>query len=102
MCIRDRWIVGGWSTKMFPGERGRWSDSEGFVRREPDTITLPEGEGWAWDSNWSIEISRNTDADGWEYASNDFVSGFYPINKTGFLIRRRKWYRTCHKKLKTD
>jgi hypothetical protein len=54
-------------------------------------LELP-GEEYEWKSLWGIEISTNTDKEGWEYAKS-FDDDIWKNNDKDSSVRRRKWIR---------
>jgi hypothetical protein len=74
--------------------------------RNMDELSLPEGSGWCWFSNWKIIRNPDcTDEEGWEYATR--FSRFkkrrrIPRYEAGNRrARRRLWVRTMVKDYKT-
>ena len=48
---------------------------------------------WKWDDEWTIDINRAVDNEGWEYCIDPDLSSWSPIEKIFHLYRRRRWIR---------
>ena len=116
-----RWIGLGWTTSLFAGERGPWSDEHLNSAPSKDEFELPDVEGgfakWRWvrGSQWHIEggdakqhkrsgsktgpagalspkTTEEADGGGWIYYDNKWNDGRRE-DGWGRYTRRRKWYR---------
>lgn len=54
-------------------------------------IELPEN--WKWDDEWSIDVHRAVDPEGWEYCLEPSMGGWTTSEKVYQLYRRRRWIR---------
>ena len=91
------WVIAGW-TKNLIGGRPTWSKvDKPFDYCDKNKIFLPNDENnkYQWSADWKIEINKNTDDNGWEYA-DDFDSEFSKNDKFKY-VRRRKWIRYANK-----
>lgn len=53
----QRWTpVFGFTSKLFPTDRARWSTADGSSVRRPETVLLPS-QGWRWESPWSVDAN---------------------------------------------
>jgi hypothetical protein len=50
-------------------------------------------ENWKWDDDWTIDINRAVDNEGWEYCVEQTMGGWSPSEKIYHLNRRRRWIR---------
>ena len=78
----------GWSSKLLPTDRNRWSDRQGNT--VPSTEAYPLKDGWAWTDEWRLVGGGE---DGWEF-SIDFPSKFSTKTSVTDCVRRRVWRRT--------
>ncbi|XP_052821675.1 myoferlin isoform X1 [Octopus bimaculoides] len=69
-----------------------WSDVKGDVMPSKDETKLPEG--WKWDDDWKIDLSRAVDEEGFEYCVEATMGGYGPVQKNYHLCRRRRWVRS--------
>ncbi|GAB1610572.1 myoferlin-like isoform X9, partial [Argonauta hians] len=69
-----------------------WSDVKGDVTMSKDEIKLPEG--WKWEDDWRIDLSRAVDEEGFEYCVEATMGGYGPVQKNYHLCRRRRWVRS--------
>ena len=91
------WVIAGW-TKNLIGGRPTWCKvDKPFDYCDKNKIFLPNDENnkYQWSADWKIEINKNTDDNGWEYA-DDFDSEFSKNDKFKY-VRRRKWIRYANK-----
>jgi hypothetical protein len=51
-------------------------------------------ENWKWDDEWTIDLNRAVDNEGWEYCIESSVGGWSPSEKMFHLNRRRRWIRS--------
>ena len=87
------WMFAGWNKDLIFDESPIWykvDKPKEFCDKM--RVRLPSGEnGYKWNSDWKIELSNNTDDNGWEYGK-DFNDIFG--RKSGKQnVRRRKWIR---------
>jgi hypothetical protein len=47
-----------------------------------------------WQDEWTIDINRAVDNEGWEYCVDPSMGGWSPCEKIYHLSRRRRWIRT--------
>lgn len=94
----------GWSQQMLPGERPVWSDKDGNKARPRELVRLPMNEpGWSWETEWVVDTNfRDTDADGWMYATSFSPENWSPKESWTRPIRRRRWVRTRCKPVSQD
>lgn len=83
---QSRIPVGTWGLNKQP-----WTDVKGDITTAKDDIKLPEG--WTWDDEWQIDLSRAVDEDGFEYCVEATMGGYGPVEKNYHLCRRRRWVR---------
>ncbi|CAF0722705.1 unnamed protein product [Brachionus calyciflorus] len=50
-------------------------------------------ENWKWDDEWTVDINRAVDNEGWEYCIEPSMGGWSPSEKMYHLNRRRRWIR---------
>lgn len=88
VCLRLRryYPIAGWSKKLLPTDRHRWSDQEGKKELRKTDFDLP-APNWTWTSEWGVEKTDTTDDDGWEYAINFGMK--YQKGSTLQSVRRR-------------
>ena len=48
---------------------------------------------WQWDEDWTVDINRAVDNEGWEYCVEPSMGGWSPSEKIYHLHRRRRWIR---------
>lgn len=61
------------------------------------SIQLPDSN-WEWENEgkWDIEVTRNTDPEGWTYGNNFGDENFVKeSNKVLNIVRKRVWVKTC-------
>ena len=51
-------------------------------------------ENWQWEDEWSIDVNRAVDQEGWEYCMEPSLGGWSSTEKIFHLVRRRRWTRT--------
>jgi len=72
---------------------GLYSSSNGLTYYKTlDEASPPIPEGWKINKQWYI-LSNEFDANGWEYAMDFTSTRWFPQEKTGLFVRRRKWCR---------
>lgn len=74
-----------------------WPNSKLTFKRgekhiQPDDVTIDEN--WKWDDEWTIDLNRAVDNEGWEYCIESSVGGWSPSEKMFHLNRRRRWIRS--------
>lgn len=91
-----RWIpIEGFSSRLLPTDRYRFSNSDGTVDRTISNIRLPS-MAWQWEGDWTKELTLDgqpLDHDGWTYAI-DFPAQYYPKKQWKSYVRRRLWVRS--------
>ena len=87
------WTFVGWNKDLIMDESPIWYKvDKPKVYCDKNMVRLPGGEnGYKWNSEWKIEINKNTDENGWEYSKN-FNENFGRKNGKQ-NVRRRKWIR---------
>ncbi|XP_067936252.1 myoferlin-like isoform X2 [Watersipora subatra] len=68
-----------------------WTDALNDTMPSKEDMELPEG--WKWDADWTVDMNRGVDDEGYEYCVESTVGGFGPVEKTYHLSRRRRWTR---------
>lgn len=96
MNIFQRWYpIEGFSSKLLPTDRFRFSSADGTCDRSMDKIRLPS-MAWQWEGDWKIELTLNgqpLDHNGWTYAI-DFPTQYHPKKQWTSCVRRRLWVRS--------
>ena len=64
----------------------------GEKKIQPEDVTIDEN--WKWDDEWTIDLNRAVDNEGWEYCIESSVGGWSPSEKMFHLNRRRRWIRS--------
>lgn len=77
---------GSWGPSTVP-----WTDVRGDAVTAKDEITCPED--WEWTTEWTVDLNRAVDEDGYEYTVEATFGGYGPVEKTYHLCRRRRWVR---------
>ena len=87
------WMFVGWDKNLIMDETQIWCKSDKPKEYfDKNMVKLPRGENkYKWNSDWKIELSNNTDDNGWEY-SKDFGDPF-ERKSAKQKVRRRKWVR---------
>ncbi|XP_017786159.1 PREDICTED: tectonin beta-propeller repeat-containing protein [Nicrophorus vespilloides] len=92
----ERWIpIEGFSTRLLPTDRFKFSSADGTVDRTIQNIRLPS-MAWQWEGDWQLDLTLNgqpLDHDGWTYAV-DFPAQYYPKKQWKSCVRRRLWVRS--------
>ena len=88
---KQRWRIMNWSDDLKKEDGANWvkkgNNKNIFI--DKDKLELP-GNEYEWKNDWEIEISINTDKEGWEYAKN-FDDNIWQNNDKNCSVRRRKW-----------
>ncbi|XP_055609024.1 tectonin beta-propeller repeat-containing protein [Uranotaenia lowii] len=92
----ERWFpIEGWSGRLLPTDRYKFSNAEGTVDRNINNVRLPS-MAWQWESKeWQLDLTLDgqpLDHDGWTYAV-DFPATYQPQKNWMSCVRRRKWVR---------
>lgn len=91
----ERWIpIDGFSTRLLPTDRYRFSSADGTVDRAISKIRLPS-MAWQWEGDWTLELQLDgqpLDHDGWTYAV-DFPAQYHAKKQWKSCVRRRLWVR---------
>ena len=88
---KQRWKIMIWSDDLKKEDGANWvkkGDNKN-IYFDKNQIILP-GKDYLWKNDWEIEISNNTDKDGWEYSKN-FDDDIWQRNDKNCSVRRRKW-----------
>ena len=88
---KQRWKIMIWSDDLKKEDGANWvkkGDNKN-IYFDKNQIILP-GKDYVWKNDWEIEISNNTDKDGWEYAKT-FDDDIWQRNDKNCSVRRRKW-----------
>ncbi|XP_044750245.1 tectonin beta-propeller repeat-containing protein [Coccinella septempunctata] len=92
----ERWYpIEGFSSKLLPTDRFRFSNADGTTDRSMDKIRLPS-MAWQWEGDWKIELTLDgqpLDHNGWTYAM-DFPTQYHPKKQWTSCVRRRLWVRS--------
>ena len=88
---KERWRILKWSDDLKDEDGATWvkKGNNKNVFFDKDKLELP-GKEYEWKNDWEIEISINTDNEGWEYARS-FDDIVWKRNETDCQVRRRKW-----------
>ena len=90
---KQRWRIVTWSIDLKEEDGATWvkKGNNKNIYFDKKKLELP-GDDYEWKSNWEIEISTNTDKEGWEYAKS-FDDDIWKNNDKDSSVRRRKWIR---------
>jgi len=90
---KQRWRIVTWSIDLKEEDGATWvkKGNNKNIYFDKKKLELP-GDEYEWKSNWEIEISTNTDKEGWEYAKS-FDDDIWKNNDKDSSVRRRKWIR---------
>ena len=88
---KQRWSFISWSDDLKKVDGANWvkKGNNKNIFCDKNKIKLP-GDEYEWKNEWEVEITNNTDKDGWEYAKN-FDEDIWQKNDTNCSVRRRKW-----------
>ena len=88
---KQRWSFMSWSNDLKKDDGANWvkKGNNKYILCNKNKIKLP-GDEYEWKNEWEVEITNNTDKDGWEYAKN-FDKDIWQKNDTNCSVRRRKW-----------
>ena len=80
-----------WSNELKKEDGVNWvkKGNNKNIYCDKNKIKLP-GDEYEWKNEWEVEITNNTDKDGWEYSKN-FDNDIWQINDKDCSVRRRKW-----------
>ena len=88
---KQRWRIMNWSDDLKKEDGANWvkkgNNKNIFI--DKNKLELP-GNEYEWKNDWEIEISINTDKEGWEYAKN-FDDDIWQKTDKESSVRRRKW-----------
>lgn len=91
----QRWLpLEGFSSRLLPTDRFRFSNVDGTVDRSIDKIRVPS-MAWQWEADWHLDLTLDgqpLDHTGWSYAV-DFPAQYHPQKQWKSCVRRRKWVR---------
>ena len=90
---KQRWRMVTWSIDLKEEDGATWvkKGNNKNIYFDKKKLELP-GDEYEWKSIWEIEISTNTDKEGWEYAKS-FDDDIWKNNDKDSSVRRRKWIR---------
>jgi tectonin beta-propeller repeat-containing protein 1 len=92
----ERWLpIEGFSSRLLPTDRFRFSNADGTVDRSIDKIRLPS-MAWQWEGDWQLELTLDgqpLDHQGWMYAV-DFPAQYCSKKQWKSCVRRRLWVRS--------
>jgi hypothetical protein len=88
---KQRWKIVTWSSDLKEGDGASWvkKGNNKNIFFDKNKLELP-GKEYEWKNNWEVEISANTDKEGWEYAKS-FDDDVWKKNDKNCSVRRRKW-----------
>ncbi|KAM7358465.1 tectonin beta-propeller repeat-containing peroxin 23 [Cochliomyia hominivorax] len=91
----ERWLpIEGFSKKLLPTDRYKFSSADGQQDRTIEKIRLPS-MAWQWDGDWHLELDLDgqpLSEEGWMYAL-DFPATYSAKKSWNSYVRRRKWVR---------
>lgn len=91
----ERWLpIEGFSKKLLPTDRPRYSSVDGTQERSVDKIRLPS-MAWQWEGDWHLDLELDglpLSEDGWMYAL-DFPTTYSNKKSWNSYVRRRHWIR---------
>ncbi|GAB5364081.1 hypothetical protein AAMO2058_000938700 [Amorphochlora amoebiformis] len=82
-----------WSSTLLPTDRPTWSLENGTPAPK-SAFELPQSRVWEWVDEWQVEIRKDTDANGWQYAVDFGLWAWTNIPSSKTFVRRRKFIRT--------
>ena len=90
---KQRWKIITWSTDLKEIDGATWvkKGNNKNIFFDKNKLELP-GKEYEWKNNWEVEISANTDKEGWEYA-NSFDDEIWKNDAADCSVRRRKWFK---------
>lgn len=88
---KQRWKIMAWSDDLKKEDGANWikKGNNKNIYFNKNSLKLPSSD-YKWKNDWEIEITINTDKDGWEYAKN-FDDDIWQNNDKNCSVRRRKW-----------
>ena len=88
---KERWRIVTWSKDLKDEDGANWvkKGNNKNIFFDKNKLELP-GKEYEWKSDWEVEISSNTDKEGWQYA-NTFDDDVWKKNRDDCFVRRRKW-----------
>lgn len=88
---KQRWKIVTWSSDLKEEDGVSWvkKGNNKNIFFDKNKLELP-GKEYEWKNDWEIEITANTDKEGWEYA-NSFDDQVWNKNDKDSSVRRRKW-----------
>ena len=88
---KQRWRIMTWSDDLKKEDGANWvkKGNNKNIYFDKNSVLLP-GKEYEWKNNWEVEISNNTDKEGWEYAKN-FDDNIWQRDDKNCSVRRRKW-----------
>lgn len=69
-----------------------YTNLQGDQIEDRDSTTL--AEGWKWVDDWTADLNRACDEDGWEYCVEASIGGWTSVQRSYHLCRRRRYTRT--------
>ena len=90
---KQRWRIVTWSDDLREEDGAMWvkKGNNKNIFFDKKKLELP-GKEYEWKNDWEIEISANTDKEGWEYAKS-FDDDIWKKNDQDCSVRRRKWFK---------
>ena len=88
---KERWRIVTWSSDLKEEDGAQWvkKGNNKNIYFDKKKLELP-GKEYEWKNNWEVEISANTDKEGWEYAKS-FDDDIWKKDDKNCSVRRRKW-----------
>ena len=88
---KERWRIVTWSSDLKEEDGAQWvkKGNNKNIYFDKKKLELP-GKEYEWKNNWEVEISANTDKEGWEYAKS-FDDDIWKKDDQNCSVRRRKW-----------
>ena len=88
---KERWKIVTWSDDLKEEDGATWvkKGNNKNIFFDKNKLELP-GKEYEWKNKWEIEISANTDKEGWEYAKS-FDDDVWKKSDKNCSVRRRKW-----------
>ena len=88
---KQRWRVMTWSDDLKKEDGANWvkKGNNKNIYFNKNSVILP-GKDYEWKNDWEVEITNNTDTEGWEYSKN-FDDNIWQKDDKNCSVRRRKW-----------
>jgi len=88
----QRWWLGKWSNKLIGSEAYPWADLNGMPRSK-EAVLPPQGFEWTEDAQWTPDLSRGGDSEGWFYGRDFKTEPSNPQRDLSHFVRCRRWSR---------